>query len=76
MSEPIDITPEDSVIPVYLIPLTPEEEAERKQWATEAEQREKDEIAKVDAKASAISKLSALGLTEEEVTSLLRMEIN
>lgn len=71
MSEPIDITPEDSVVPVYLVPLTPEEEAERKQWAKEAKQREKDEAAKVEAKASAVEKLAALGLTELEVQALL-----
>lgn len=74
MSEPIDITPEDSVVPIYLVPLTPEEEAERTRWAKEAEQREKDEAAKVDAKASAISKLSALGLTEEEAKAVIGIE--
>lgn len=74
MSEPIDITPEDSVVPIYLVPLTPEEEAERTRWAEEAVQREKDEAAKVDAKASAISKLSALGLTEEEAKAVIGIE--
>ena len=71
MSEPIDITPEDSVVPVYLVTLTPEEEAERKQWAKEAKAQAKAEEAKAAAKASAVEKLAALGLTELEVQALL-----
>lgn len=66
-----DITPEDSVVPVYLVPLTPEEEAEREQWAQEQADREAAEIAKEEAKASARAKLALLGLTEEEVVALI-----
>lgn len=65
-----DITPEDSVVPVYLVPLTAEEEAEREQWAAEQAQRDADEQAKRDARASALAKLAALGLTDEEIAAL------
>lgn len=70
-NEPIDITPEDSVVPVYLVPLTEEEIAEREQWAIEAEERAAAEEAKVAAKETAKAKLAALGLTDEEVTALI-----
>lgn len=66
-----DITPADSVVPVYLVPLTEEELAEREQWAIEAEELEAAEEAKVVAKETAKAKLAALGLTEEEVLALL-----
>lgn len=73
-NEPIDITPADSVVPVYLIELTPEEIAEREAAAAEAEQQETDRLAEIEAKeaakASAIAKLAALGLTEEEAAAL------
>lgn len=49
--EPIDITPEDSVVSVYLIPLTAEEEAEREAWA--AEQPERDRLAVQQARLAA-----------------------
>lgn len=65
-----DITPEDSVVPVYLVPLTPEEEAEREQWAQEQVQREANEQAKRDARESALAKLAALGLTDAEIAAL------
>ena len=70
-SEAIDITPDDSVVPVYLVPLTPEEEAEREQWALEQAEREQAEEAKVAAKESARAKLATLGLTEDEVLALI-----
>lgn len=70
IAEPEDITPEDSVVPVYLVPLTPEEEAEREQWDAEAAERETVETAKQEARASALAKLSALGLTEDEISAL------
>ena len=66
-----EITPEDSVVPVYLVPLTPEEEAEREQWATEQAERESETQAKVDARESALAKLSALGLTAEEIQAIV-----
>ena len=66
-----DITPADSVVPVYLVPLTEEELAEREQWAIEAAEREAAEEAKAEAKVAAIAKLAALGLTEDELAALI-----
>jgi len=66
-----DITPADSVVPVYLMPLTEEDIAWREQWAIEAAEREAVEEAKVSAKEAAVAKLAKLGLTEEEVQALI-----
>jgi len=66
-----DITPADSVVPVYLVPLTEKELAEREQWAIEAAERKAAEEAKVAAKETAKAKLAKLGLTEEEVAALI-----
>lgn len=68
-NEPQDITPEDSVVPVFLIPLTAEEEAEREQWAIEYAEREKAAEVQIVARQSAIEKLSALGLTVDEISA-------
>jgi hypothetical protein len=69
-----DITPEDSVVPVYLVPPTVEQEAEREQWALDALAREKvlaDELtAKEGARASAYAKLAKLGLTPDEIAAI------
>jgi DNA-binding transcriptional regulator YhcF (GntR family) len=58
-----------------IIPLTEEEIAERElmqlQAIAEQEQREADEAAKAAAKASAISKLAALGLSDAEIAALV-----
>ncbi len=58
-----------------LVDLTPAEIAQREQDAIQAEQeklaKEQAIQAKANAKASAIAKLSALGLTEEEVKAIL-----
>jgi hypothetical protein len=74
--ELVDITPEDSVVPVYLEVLTEEEQEERDaemlamQEAEEARKAEAE--AKVAAKEAAVTKLAeAAGLTEEEVQALL-----
>lgn len=69
-AEPVDITPEDSVVPVYLVPLTPAEIAEREQWAAEQADREQAEADKATARDSALSKLAALGLTADEIAAL------
>jgi len=59
-----------------VVPLTPEELAEREAMAAQAEAdrqaREAEEQAKADAKASAQAKLTALGLTEAEIAALLK----
>lgn len=55
--------------------LTAEEIAQREQDAIKAEQDRQERLAKEEAhkqaKASALAKLTALGLTEEEVKSIL-----
>lgn len=50
--------------------LTPEELEERKELAEEAEAKLAAIEAKKTARASALAKLAALGLTEEEVAAL------
>jgi hypothetical protein len=58
------------------IDLTPEEIAQRQIDEQKAEQDritfETEKQAKIDAKASALAKLSALGLTEEEVQAIIK----
>ena len=66
-----DITPQDSVVPIYLVPPTEEEQAELERLA-EAERlatqlQEQKELARV----SAIQKLANLGLTEEEAKAVI-----
>ena len=55
--------------------LNSEEIAQREQDAIQSEQHRQEYLAekqaKIDAKASALAKLTALGLTEEEVKSIL-----
>ena len=57
------------------VDLTAQEIAQREQDAIKAEADrvtyEAEKQAKIDAKASALAKLTALGLTEEEVKSIL-----
>jgi hypothetical protein len=64
---PIDITPEDSVVPVFLEEPTDEEIAERqaKYEAQVEAQAEREAV-----RESALAKLAALGLTEEELATL------
>ena len=58
-----------------IIPLTEEEIAERELMRlaaiAEQEQREADQAAKEAAKASAVSKLTALGLDADEIAALV-----
>ena len=62
-----EITPEDSVVPVYSIPMTAEEiaasEYSREIFIAEQQARE-------EARQSALAKLEALGLTTEEIKAL------
>jgi hypothetical protein len=66
-----EITPDDSVAPVYLIPPTEEEIAELEQWAAESEARLAAEELRVAARASALDKLAKLGLTEDEAKAVI-----
>lgn len=62
-----EITPEDSVVPVYLEPISPEDLAVivAEQEAFIAQQQAKEE-----ARQSALAKLEALGLTTDEINAL------
>lgn len=51
-------------------PLTVEEIAERKEIQAEAKAIEAETKAKAEARVSALAKLAALGLTEEEIATL------
>ena len=55
----------------YERPLTAEEIADREVMQAEAEARQAEQDAKAAARVSALEKLSALGLTEEEVGALV-----
>jgi len=72
--ELVDITPEDSIVPVYLEVLTEEEQAIRDADILASKQQREEREAEIEAKAlarqSAIAKLAALGLTQEEIDSL------
>jgi len=68
--------PEGHPDKVQIIPLTEEELAEREAMRIQAEadqlQREAEELAQAEAKASAEAKLAALGLTPEEISALVK----
>jgi hypothetical protein len=51
-------------------PMTAEELAEREIMTAEYAQRKAESQAKIEARQSALAKLAALGLTEEEVEAL------
>jgi hypothetical protein len=51
-------------------PMTAEELAEREIMTAEYAQRQAESQAKIEARQSALAKLAALGLTEEEVEAL------
>lgn len=65
--EAIDITPAGSAVPVYLEEPTTEELAERQ---AEHEAAEAAKAAREEVRESALAKLAALGLTEEELATL------
>ena len=58
---------------MFLVPLTPEEEAEREQWAIEQAEREAAEEARLTARESALQKLADLGLTTEEIQAAFNL---
>ena len=67
----VDITPEDSVVPVYLEKLPPELAEEGELWELELVKSRQELEAKQKARESAILKLAKLGLTEDEFKSLI-----
>jgi hypothetical protein len=66
-----EITPKNSIVPVYLIAPTEEEIAELEKWAIKAEERKVAEQSIINAKHSALAKLAKLGLTEEEAEAVI-----
>ena len=73
--EAIDITPDDSVVPIYLVELTPEEIAERELLAQqEAERLQAEQQAEIDrqnAIETATAKLAKIGLSIEEIQAVI-----
>lgn len=66
-----EITPSNSVVPVYLVPLTKEEILERELLELSVEKRMQEEQDKNKSKLSALDKLAKLGLTEEEAKAII-----
>jgi hypothetical protein len=72
---PIDITPSDSVVPVYLVELTDTElAAQQAEFEAEQEAKQQAETERATKLASAITKLKALGLTEAEAKIIIGIE--
>ena len=69
--EPIEITPDDSVVPVFLEEPTQAELTERQATQEAKETAETARQTKLD---SAITKLKALGLTESEAKIIIGLE--
>lgn len=67
----VEITPEDSVVPVYIIPLTDEDLEIHKQVEADELKRAEDAASREAAKESALKKLSKLGLTEDEAKAII-----
>ena len=73
--QPIDITPDNSVVPVYLIELTSFElDAQQAEQKAIQEAEEKAKTERATKLASAITKLKALGLTESEAKIIIGLE--
>jgi hypothetical protein len=72
--ELIEVTPEDSIVPIFIEKLTATEQKKRKEdiarGIAEQEALQEERDAKAAARASALAKLVALGLTEEEIGAL------
>ena len=66
-----DITPPESVVPIYLVPPTKKQIEETQKLELEYEQRNQENQAKEEAKLSALDKLAKLGLTEEEAKAIV-----
>jgi hypothetical protein len=73
--EPIDITPDDSVVPVFLVELTDAEIAAQEiENQAQLEAKEQAKTERATKLASAITKLKALGLTETEAKIIIGIE--
>lgn len=69
-----EITPEGSVAPVYLVPLTEEEILQREEqyqkFLKQEQEEEAEKIKKEQDLEAAIQKLAKLGLTEDEAKAI------
>ena len=73
--EPIEITPDDSVVPVFLVePTDAEIAAQQSENQAIKEAKETAETARQTKLNSAITKLKALGLTESEAKIIIGIE--
>jgi len=73
--EPIDVTPDDSVVPVFLIELTDAElAAKNAEHEAQVQAKKTAETARQTKLNSAITKLKALGLTETEAKIIIGIE--
>lgn len=73
--EPIEITPDDSVVPVFLIePTDAEIAAQQAEHEAILEAKETAETARQTKLDSAITKLKQLGLTESEAKIIIGLE--
>jgi hypothetical protein len=73
--KPIEITPEDSVVPVFLVePTDAEIAAQQAEYEAQQEAKEQAETEHATKLASAITKLKALGLTEAEAKIIIGLE--
>jgi hypothetical protein len=73
--EPIDITPEDSVVPVFLVePTDAEIAAQQAENEAQLEIKQNAETERATELDSAITKLEALGLTESEAKIIIGLE--
>lgn len=73
--EPIDITPNDSVVPVFLVePTDAEIAAQQAEFEAIKEAKATAETERATKLASAITKLKALGLTETEAKIIIGIE--
>jgi rRNA maturation endonuclease Nob1 len=73
--EPIDITPDDSFVPVFLVELTDAEiSVQQAEHEAAQEAKETAQTARQTKLDSAITKLKALGLTESEAKIIIGLE--
>ena len=73
--EPIEITPNDSVVPIFLVePTDSEILAKEAKHQAQQEAKETAETARQTKLDSAITKLKALGLTESEAKIIIGLE--
>jgi len=72
--ELIDVTPEDSIVPIFIEELSPTEKKKREEdlakGIAEEAKIKQDAENKAAARQSALAKLAKLGLTEEEISAL------